>query len=89
MNRGEMNRDRQLQAVDDQEDAQLRIPIDDEDLWTAKEVAKYLKTSRSWVYEQTDKGEIPYCKLVGNKRFVPSDIRAYVARNKIKPNGDE
>lgn len=48
-----------------------------EPLWTAREVAAYLKCSRSWVYLHGEDGTLPSVKIAGLRRFVPSEIRAF------------
>lgn len=47
----------------------------DESLWDAKDVAKYLKASRNWVYQQAEAGTIPSFKIGGLVRFDPKVIR--------------
>jgi excisionase family DNA binding protein len=49
-----------------------------ETLWDARDVARYLKVSRSWVYQKAEAGLLPYLKVGGLVRFVPERIRAYV-----------
>jgi excisionase family DNA binding protein len=49
-----------------------------EGLWDARDVCKFLKTSRSWVYHQAEAGKLPSIKLGGLLRFVPADIRNFV-----------
>lgn len=49
-----------------------------EGLWDARDVAKYLKESRSWVYHQAEAGRLPSVKFGGLLRFIPADVRAYV-----------
>lgn len=51
-------------------------PIDDA-LWTADDVAAYLKVSRSWVYHRAESGELPHLRVGGLLRFQPDEIRAY------------
>ncbi len=48
-----------------------------ETLWDARDVARYLKVSRSWVYQKAEAGLIPYLKVGGLVRFVPERIRAF------------
>jgi hypothetical protein len=48
----------------------------DDALWDARDVAHYLKTSRQWVYDQSDRGLIPCRRLGVLRRYVPSEIRA-------------
>jgi excisionase family DNA binding protein len=55
----------------------LENVIADESLWTATDVALYLKVSRSWVYHRAESGELPYVRVGGLIRFQPSAIRAY------------
>lgn len=47
------------------------------ELWTAVEVAHYLKASRSWVYQRAASGELPSVKIIGLLRFDPDVIRAF------------
>ncbi|MCC6747985.1 MAG: helix-turn-helix domain-containing protein [Deltaproteobacteria bacterium] len=56
----------------------------DEALWTANEVAGYLKVSRSWVYLHVESGDLPHRRLGGLLRFVPEQLRAY-ARGETQP----
>jgi excisionase family DNA binding protein len=46
-------------------------------LWTANDVAAYLKVSRSWVYHRAESGELPYLRIGALLRFDPERIRAY------------
>jgi len=45
-----------------------------ETLWDARDVARYLKVSRSWVYQKAEAGLLPYLKVGGLVRFVPERI---------------
>lgn len=49
----------------------------DEALWTAKEVATFLKASKSWVYLHAADGTLPSVQIGGLRRFVPEQVRAY------------
>lgn len=49
-----------------------------EALWDARDVARYLKVSRSWVYQKAEAGLLPYLKVGGLVRFVPERVRAFV-----------
>ena len=51
----------------------------DEMLWTAREVATYLRASISWVYKAAERGELPSIRLGAMLRFDPSAIRAWLA----------
>ena len=46
-------------------------------LWTADDVAAFLKASRSWVYQQSEAGRLPCLKVVGLLRFDPAVVRAF------------
>ncbi len=48
-----------------------------ETLWDARDVARYLKVSRSWVYQKAEAGLLPYLKVRGLVRFVPGRIREF------------
>ncbi len=48
-----------------------------EPLWTVAEVAAYLKASRSWVYHQSECGQLPSLRIGGLLRFSPAAVRAY------------
>ena len=50
----------------------------DEMLWTAREVATYLRASLSWVYKAAERGELPCIRLGAMLRFDPSAIRAWL-----------
>ena len=49
-----------------------------ENLWDAKDVAAFLKTSRSWVYQRAEARLIPSIKIGGLLRFEPRAIRRLV-----------
>jgi excisionase family DNA binding protein len=49
-----------------------------EALWDANDVARYLKVSRSWVYQRAEAGLLPYVRVGGLLRFDPESIRAFV-----------
>ncbi len=48
-----------------------------EALWDARDVARYLKVSRSWVYQKAEAGLLPYLKVGGLVRFVPERVREF------------
>jgi len=52
-----------------------------DELWTAEDVARFLKTSRSWVYHRAQAGLLPCVKIGGLLRFDPIAIRALVAED--------
>jgi excisionase family DNA binding protein len=45
------------------------------ELWTAAEVALYLKTSKSWVYQHAASGRLPYTKVGALLRFEPNAVK--------------
>ncbi len=49
----------------------------DEGLWDAQDVARYLKVSRSWVYHRAEAGKLPHLRVGGLLRFQPDRIRAF------------
>jgi len=50
-----------------------------EALWDVKDVARYLRASRSWTYKAAEKGLIPSIRVGALLRFSPSAIREHVA----------
>jgi excisionase family DNA binding protein len=47
-------------------------------LWDARDVASYLKASRSWVYHQAEAGQLPSLRIGGLLRFDPEVIKRLV-----------
>jgi excisionase family DNA binding protein len=63
-------------------EAGVREPLAREgELWTTVEVARYLKTSRSWVYQATASGKLPSIRVGHLRRFDPARIRAWANAN--------
>jgi predicted DNA-binding transcriptional regulator AlpA len=60
-------------------------PRDDDQLWDANDVARYLKVSRSWVYHRAEAGLLPLRRVGGLLRFVPAAIRAFAAGEWASP----
>jgi excisionase family DNA binding protein len=52
------------------------------DLWDANDVARYLKVSRSWVYQRAEAGLLPCLHVGGLLRFDPETVRAF-ARGEV------
>jgi len=46
-------------------------------LWDARDVARYLKASRSWVYQKAEAGLLPSLRIGGLLRFEPEAVRAW------------
>lgn len=55
-----------------------------ESLWDAQDVARFLKVSRSWVYQKAEAGELPSLRVGGLVRFEPATVRAW-ARGERPP----
>ena len=55
-----------------------------EELWDANGVARYLKVSRSWVYQKAEEGTLPCLRVGGLLRFEPATVRAF-ARGERTP----
>ncbi len=51
---------------------------DDEKLWDVKDVARYLRASRSWTYKAAASGAIPSIRIGAMLRFEPKAIRDFV-----------
>ncbi len=62
-----------------------KTTIETDELWTAEDVARFLKTSRSWVYHRAQAGLLPCVKIGGLLRFDPVAIRALVAGDGLRP----
>ncbi len=59
----------------------LEEPSLAESLWTWKEVSKFLRVSRSWVYHHAEAGTLPCVRIGGYLlRFEPEEIRAFAAQ---------
>ena len=58
-------------------------PLPFESLWDAKDVARFLKVSRSWVYQKAEAGELPYLRIGGLVRFEPETVRAWARREPL------
>ncbi len=58
--------------IDEKTDALL-----DESLWDARDVARYFRASRSWVYHQAEAGLLPHLRVGGLLRFDPKAVRAF------------
>lgn len=50
----------------------------EEGLWDANDVARFIKASRSWVYQRAQAGQLPCVKIGGLLRFEPTAIRAFI-----------
>ena len=52
-----------------------------QELWTTKEVAKFLHVSLKTIFNLRKKG-LPYVQLGGAVRFVPEEIRDYLVNSR-------
>jgi excisionase family DNA binding protein len=67
-------------------DAGVGVPVAREgELWTTVEVARYLKTSRSWVYQATASGRLPSVRVGHLRRFHPATIQAWATAKASGP----
>ena len=55
----------------------------DDRLWTVPDVARYLRVSKSWVYQHAADGTLPSLNVGGVRRFDPPDIKRW-ARGELK-----
>jgi excisionase family DNA binding protein len=65
-------------SIDDSDTQPHEIYRLDRGLWDARDVASYLKASRSWVYHQAEAGQLPCLKIGGLLRFDPEVIKRLV-----------
>lgn len=61
--------------------------MDEEPLWTTDQVAEYLNVSPKTIRNWQGKHAIPFVKLGGAVRYVPTVIRAWVAESAPEPAG--
>jgi len=53
-------------------------PAESEVLWDAKDVARYVKGSVSWVYKAAESGNLPSVRIGSMLRFEPAAVRSFV-----------
>lgn len=53
-------------------------PLDDDRLWTAHDVARYMSASLVWVRRATAAGRLPCIRIGAMVRYDPETIRAWV-----------
>ena len=58
-------------------EATVDVPTE-EGLWDAKDVARYVKGSVSWVYKVAEAGLLPCLRIGSMLRFEPEVVRAFV-----------
>ena len=54
-------------------------------LWDAQDVARYLKVSRSWVYQRAEAGLLACVRVGGLLRFRPDSVRAIATESAPRP----
>jgi len=54
------------------------VPTEANHLWSADDVAAYLRTSRSWVYKAAADGTLPSVRIGSVLRFLPASVEALV-----------
>ena len=57
----------------------------DQELWTKKDVALFLRRSISSVDHAVSARQIPYLKISRHVRFDPAEVRAWLAKMAITP----
>ena len=55
----------------------IEAQSDVEPVWDALDVARFLKVSRSWVYQHAEAGLLPHRRVGGLLRFDPRAIQAW------------
>ena len=65
--------------------APAAVALQEETLWDAKDVARYLKASVSWVYKAAERDELPCIHIGAMLRFEPGAIRAWIAACRTGP----
>ncbi len=65
---------------------EIASPTEGPSLWDATDVARYLKASRSWVYQRAETGILPCLRIGGLLRFDPEAVKAY-ARGEAPRHG--
>lgn len=53
-------------------------PPSTDGLWTARDVARYLRVSQSWCYRAAESGLLPHRRIGALLRFVPDEVKAFV-----------
>jgi excisionase family DNA binding protein len=67
----------------EREEMQAGEPQDDV-LWTVDDVARYLRVSKSWVYQGVAAGRVPCIRVGALVRFDPVAFKAWAA-GKLEP----
>ncbi len=59
------------------------VTIEPEALWDAKEAARFLRVSRTWVYQGAEAGLLPYLRIGALLRFEPATLRAFARQDRL------
>ena len=59
--------------------------VNDEGVWTAKELEALLKIDIKTIYGYVQRGLIPYVRLQSNVRFPKAEIRHWLKQNTFLP----
>ncbi len=64
----------------------MTVPhVQAEPLWTVDDVSRYLKASRSWVYQKAEAGLLPSLRIGGLLRFDPVVVQAWAREEMNSP----
>lgn len=58
--------------------ANVKLPLEEERLWTVAEAAAYLNLSKSFVYQASLCGTLSCVRIGSRVRFDPATLRAWV-----------
>ncbi|MCC6808580.1 MAG: helix-turn-helix domain-containing protein [Deltaproteobacteria bacterium] len=61
----------------------MMTKTDLETMWDVNDVAKFLRVSRSWVYQRVEAGLLPHLRVGGLVRFEPHTLREFVRRERL------
>lgn len=57
--------------------------IQTETLWDAAQAAKFLRVSRSWVYQRAEGGLLPHLRIGALLRFEPATLREFARSDRL------
>ena len=60
----------------------------DDEIFTIKEVAAYLKLAEKTAYRLASEGKLPGFKVGGSWRFRKSEVDAWIKKQELKAKGD-
>ncbi|MCC6812315.1 MAG: helix-turn-helix domain-containing protein [Deltaproteobacteria bacterium] len=62
--------------------AELKAANENEELWDANDAARFLKVSRSWVYQRAEAGLLPHVRIGALLRFEPWTLREFARQER-------